>query len=159
MDLDCDSPFSPGSASDLSDMFEPPTSSPPPSSLPKISLPISSSAKQSKSFKKKPSDSRAWQSIIGESDKGGKLARKLANSGKALNYKMSGWYYEDVPLLVLTADVCIALHCTLMFSPGAAAKKAVNMKVIDDKLKIIDDVPSSAVEMAVKEKVTAFFNC
>ena len=29
----------------------------------------------------------------------------------------------------------------------------VNMKVIDDKLKIIDDVPSSAVEMAVKEKV------
>ena len=29
----------------------------------------------------------------------------------------------------------------------------VNMKVIDDKLKIIDDVPNSAVEMAVKEKV------
>ena len=26
-------------------------------------------------------------------------------------------------------------------------------KVIDNKLKIIDDVPSSAVEMAVKEKV------
>ena len=96
MDLDCDSPFSPGSASDLSDMFEPPTSSPPPSSLPKISLPISSSAKQSKSFKKKPSDSRAWQSIIGESDKGGKLARKLANSGKAFNNKNYGWYYGNV---------------------------------------------------------------
>ena len=27
------------------------------------------------------------------------------------------------------------------------------MKVVDDKLKIIDDVPNSAVEMAVKEKV------
>jgi hypothetical protein len=27
------------------------------------------------------------------------------------------------------------------------------MKLIDDKLKIIDDVPTSAVEMAVKEKV------
>lgn len=26
------------------------------------------------------------------------------------------------------------------------------MKVVDDKLKIIDDVPNSAVEMAVKEK-------
>lgn len=27
------------------------------------------------------------------------------------------------------------------------------MKIVDDKLKIIDDVPTSAVEMAVKEKV------
>jgi hypothetical protein len=27
------------------------------------------------------------------------------------------------------------------------------MKMVDDKLRIIDDVPSSAVEMAVKEKV------
>ena len=30
------------------------------------------------------------------------------------------------------------------------------MKVVDDKLKIIDDVPTSAVEMAVKEKVCFF---
>jgi hypothetical protein len=29
------------------------------------------------------------------------------------------------------------------------------MKVVDDKLRIIDDVPSSAVEMAVKEKVSS----
>merc|ERR1712150_447986 len=35
---------------------------------------------------------------------------------------------------------------------AAASKKNVNMKVVDDKLKIIDDVPNSAVEMAVKEK-------
>ena len=28
------------------------------------------------------------------------------------------------------------------------------MKLIDDKLRIIDDVPTSAVEMAVKEKVS-----
>ena len=35
----------------------------------------------------------------------------------------------------------------------AASKQHVNMKVVDDKLKIIDDVPNSAVEMAVKEKV------
>ena len=32
------------------------------------------------------------------------------------------------------------------------------MKVIDDKLKIIDDVPNSAVEMAVKEKVVSIQN-
>ena len=32
--------------------------------------------------------------------------------------------------------------------------KHVQMKIVDDKLKIIDDVPTSAVEMAVKEKVT-----
>ena len=30
----------------------------------------------------------------------------------------------------------------------------MDMKVVDDKLKIIDEVPSSAVEMSVKEKVT-----
>jgi len=30
--------------------------------------------------------------------------------------------------------------------------KHVKMKIVDDKLKIIDDVPTSAVEMAVKEK-------
>ena len=35
----------------------------------------------------------------------------------------------------------------------ASAGKLVHMKVVDDKLRIIDDVPSSAVEMAVKEKV------
>ena len=34
-----------------------------------------------------------------------------------------------------------------------ASSKQVQTKVIDNKLKIIDDVPSSAVEMAVKEKV------
>lgn len=33
------------------------------------------------------------------------------------------------------------------------SKSTVQMKLIDDKLKIIDDVPTSAVEMAVKEKV------
>ena len=32
------------------------------------------------------------------------------------------------------------------------------MKVVDDKLKIIDDVPNSAVEMAVKEKVNSYHN-
>merc|ERR1712173_443340 len=30
--------------------------------------------------------------------------------------------------------------------------KHVKMKIVDEKLKIIDDVPTSAVEMAVKEK-------
>ena len=39
-----------------------------------------------------------------------------------------------------------------MTFPGASSKQ-VQTKVIDNKLKIIDDVPSSAVEMAVKEKV------
>jgi hypothetical protein len=35
IDQDNDSPFSPGSASGLSDLFEPPNSSPPLSSLPR----------------------------------------------------------------------------------------------------------------------------
>ena len=41
----------------------------------------------------------------------------------------------------------------MIFILGPNSKMHVNMKVIDDKLKIIDDVPNSAVEMAVKEKV------
>jgi hypothetical protein len=36
---------------------------------------------------------------------------------------------------------------------GGAGRMKVDMKVVDDKLKIIDEVPSSAVEMSVKEKV------
>ena len=35
-------------------------------------------------------------------------------------------------------------------------KTVVNTRVVDDRLKIIDDVPSSAVEMSVKEKVSFF---
>ena len=30
------------------------------------------------------------------------------------------------------------------------------MKIVDDKLRIIDDVPSSAVELSVKEKVNCY---
>ena len=47
----------------------------------------------------------------------------------------------------------------LIFLAGKAGKKNKNlkMKVVDDKLKIIDDVPTSAVEMAVKEKVCIIF--
>merc|ERR1712192_172790 len=92
MDLDCDSPFSPGSASGLSDLFEPPNSSPPPSSLPRIGLPGGRSKKKGRA-----SDSSAWQSIVGL---GGQNIVGETNN----------------------------------------------------KWKIIDDVPSSAVEMAVKEK-------
>ena len=43
----------------------------------------------------------------------------------------------------------------IIIIPGASSKQ-VQTKVIDNKLKIIDDVPSSAVEMAVKEKVVGF---
>ena len=71
----------------------------------------------------------------------------------------SALFFWQASLNRLCMDCVALIYCTSMFLPGAAAKKAVNMKVIDDKLKIIDDVPSSAVEMAVKEKVTAFLNC
>ena len=40
-----------------------------------------------------------------------------------------------------------------MAAQKTRSKSTVQMKLIDDKLKIIDDVPTSAVEMAVKEKV------
>ena len=43
---------------------------------------------------------------------------------------------------------------TSFLGAKASAGKLVHMKVVDDKLRIIDDVPSSAVEMAVKDKVS-----
>jgi len=116
MDLDCDSPFSPGSASGLSDLFEPPNSSPPTSSLPRIGLPGSRSKKKGRA-----SDSSAWQSIIGGQSIVGETKNKRKSS--RINQAQNG-----------------------------ASSKQVQTKVIDNKLKIIDDVPSSAVEMAVKEK-------
>jgi len=116
MDLDCDSPFSPGSASGLSDLFEPPNSSPPPSSLPRIGLPGSRSKKKGRA-----SDSSAWQSIIGGQSGVGELKNKRKSS-------------------------------RITQAQNGASSKQVQTKVIDNKLKIIDDVPSSAVEMAVKEK-------
>merc|ERR550534_1351340 len=63
MDIDMDSPFSPGSASDLSDLFEPPSASPPSSSLPKI-------ARNSKS--RKSDRQKTWQNVLGRSDKNGR---------------------------------------------------------------------------------------
>ena len=44
--------------------------------------------------------------------------------------------------------------CRFFLGAKASAGKLVHMKVVDDKLRIIDDVPSSAVEMAVKDKVS-----
>merc|ERR1712111_222583 len=70
---------------------------------------------------KKASDSKAWQSIIGETDKHNHNRKSQRSANK-------------------------------QSTSGAASKKHVNTKVVDDKLKIIDDVPNSAVEMAVKDK-------
>ena len=85
MDIDVESPFSPGSASDLSDLFEPPSASPPTSSLPKISRQKS----------KRASDSKAWQSIIGDNDKhilNKKFSKKMMNniSSGILCFERSG---------------------------------------------------------------------
>ena len=42
-----------------------------------------------------------------------------------------------------------------MISLGKSGKhsKHIHTRVIDDRLKIIDDVPNSAVEMVIKDKV------
>ena len=52
----------------------------------------------------------------------------------------------------ITNNVLFHLGKT-MAAQKTRSKSTVQMKLIDDKLKIIDDVPTSAVEMAVKEKV------
>ena len=96
--MDC-SPTSPGQASDLSEIFEPP------------------------------------KTVGGGGGGGGagsssakKSARKSFKSSKSKGPRTSA-------------------------SAAAKTSRSVQMKLIDDKLRIIDDVPTSAVEMAVKEKV------
>ena len=60
IDMDLDSPFSPGSGSDLSDLFEPPTATPPTASV------------------NKASDSSQWAKIIGVEEK--KMKRQNNNT-------------------------------------------------------------------------------
>ena len=57
VDMDLDSPFSPGSGSDLSDLFEPPTATPPVGGA-------------------RPSESHHWAKIIGEPGMGNYEWRK-----------------------------------------------------------------------------------
>ncbi len=103
------SPTSPGAASDLSEIFEPPKAN---------SGSVPGSAKK---------------------------ARKGARGGGVL----------------CTIGVIPTVPERITFATTGKGKKAssskpsksVQMKLIDDKLRIIDDVPTSAVEMAVKEKV------
>ena len=67
IDMDLDSPFSPGSGSDLSDLFEPPTATPPTASV------------------NKASDSSQWAKIIGVEEK--KMKRQNNNTqGQSRNY-------------------------------------------------------------------------
>ena len=69
IDMDLDSPFSPGSGSDLSDLFEPPTATPPTSSI----------------HQSRASDSSQWAKIIGEEKK---LKRQNNNmQGKIFNVR------------------------------------------------------------------------
>jgi len=72
--------------------------------------------------KTRASDSLAWASIIGETAKTSN--NSSTNKGKK----------------------------TKSLTLNGSTNKQIQTKVIDNKLKIIDDVPSSAVEMAVKEK-------
>merc|ERR1712117_352354 len=55
----------------------------------------------------------------------------------------------------LSVDMEVDSPCSpgkIITTQKTRSKSTVQMKLIDDKLKIIDDVPTSAVEMAVKEK-------
>ena len=63
------------------------------------------------------------------------------------------------------SEVCFVIYFVqslLIFENLGGAKHAkskhnVHMKIVDDKLRIIDDVPSSAVELSVKEKVSKLY--
>lgn len=121
VDMDLDSPFSPGSASDLSDLFEPPTGTPP-----AFTALGSGNNNKASPAGKKPWESSHWAKIIGGSGGGSGSGAGKESKSKRRNKRPHG--------------------------AVSKSKKTVNTKVVDDRLKIIDDVPSSAVEMTVKEK-------
>jgi hypothetical protein len=108
----------------------------------RISLPDGKAARR----KGRASDSSAWQTIIGQGGggrptRGARRAKAQAQNGRCLlkpHWNLHSLFQQGPHFL---------------FSGAAASSKLVQTKVIDNKLKIIDDVPSSAVEMAVKEKV------
>ena len=52
-------------------------------------------------------------------------------------------------------ETCI--YTFLHFTGKPSKNKHIHMKIIDDQLRIIDEVPTSAVEMQVKEKVCKIF--
>ena len=89
MDIDIDSPFSPGSASDLSDLFEPPSASPPSSALPKIS-------RHSKS--RKSERQKTWQNILGGPDSHSN--GQNSSSKKAINSGSGKMKQDNVSLLI-----------------------------------------------------------
>ena len=136
--MDLDSPCSPGSASDLSDLFEPPKGSPPSSSLPTVPKHRGSGRHKVG----KASDSSQWAKIVGKDMKNTPKKSTKNGQGKTSKFLGSGRDFNKNK-----KHFC--------FSSGGTPKKSqVHMKIMNDRLMVIDDVPSSAVEMAVKEKVS-----
>ena len=138
MDMDMDSPFSPQS-SELSDIFEPPSA---------LNTPLTNKKLAAKRPMVQNSFDKLKSTNLRQKTKaaapGNWSTKKFLNQFE--NQKTSDEFW---------------LHSwkVLNHFPGKPSKnKHIHMKIIDDQLRIIDEVPTSAVEMQVKEKVREGFN-
>lgn len=152
VDLDFESPYSPGS-SDYEDLFEPPVES---------TKNNSSSRTQQQQPKntttKSPAKQNTFDNLFGSSPvfRGQNNKSKSKSNAAKVPVKMNkkptsnkGTLQNELPNRVLIAKTYIL---------AATNKTQVGVKVDEDNLKILDDLPNSAVEMQVKDKVL-FCDC
>ncbi|RZB40898.1 PHD and RING finger domain-containing protein 1 [Asbolus verrucosus] len=129
--LSFDSPYSPGS-SDYEDLFEPPVEAAPKPQAPK---PVNKNVKSPNKIQ------NAFDALFGSSPFN-KIKTKQDNKTNKYNKKSQ-------PVSGKGKDAEVNEFCIECTSSGT---KQVGVKLDEDNLKILDELPNSAVEMQVKDK-------
>lgn len=144
INLDFDSPYSPGS-SDYEDLFEPP----PESGI----KPVTSKTVPQKNTKSPIKPQNAFDSLFGSSPLYGSNKSKTTKNDKA-----NKGAKKNLSLPVKgnrKYDIETDLYC----NETVLGSKQIGVKLDEDNLKILDELPNSAVEMQVKDKVGNVYFC
>lgn len=139
VNLDFDSPYSPGS-SDYEDLFEPPAETNNKSSM-------GSLKSQPKNTKSPAKVQNAFDALFGSSPMYKGKSKDKSKLGNKKN-QISPSKGKRSTCLVLKF-LFVTLWLRFIFS----GTKQVGVKLDEDNLKILDELPNSAVEMQVKDKV------
>ncbi|GLV43661.1 uncharacterized protein CBL_07012 [Carabus blaptoides fortunei] len=126
VDLDFESPYSPGS-SDYEDLFEPPVEST------KNNSSSRTQQQPKNTTTKSPAKQNTFDNLFGSSP----VFRAQNNKSKSKSN---------------AAKVPVKMNKKSTSNKAATNKTQVGVKVDEDNLKILDDLPNSAVEMQVKDK-------
>lgn len=141
INLDFDSPYSPGS-SDYEDLFEPP-----PEGGVKTTKPTQKSA--TKSPVKPQNNNNAFDSLFGTSPMYKTKSNNKSEKTKAAKKS------TPQPSGKGNKNGVGAGECSVM--GWVSGTKQIGVKLDEDNLKILDELPNSAVEMQVKDKVAVCF--